>query len=49
MVSWAFVGRSRTDSGWAFGLCQITSERSHQPRSWSAKASRQGIPIRSLG
>jgi hypothetical protein len=48
MYSCALVQRSRTDSGMGFGLCQMMSWRRYQPSSWRAKATRQGMPIRSF-
>ena len=36
-------------SGIGLGLCQMISERSHQPSSWSAMATRAGMSIRSFG
>src|SRR5665647_2724522 len=47
--SCAFVGRSVTDSGIGFGLAQMMSLRRYQPSACSAKATRQGMPTRSLG
>src|SRR3990172_12558851 len=47
--SWDLVGRSRTDSGMGFGFDQMISLLKTQPSAWRAKATRQGIPIRSLG
>ena len=47
--SWAFVGRSVTDSGIGFGLFQMISLRSHQPSACNAIATRAGIIIKSFG
>src|SRR5579859_1632936 len=50
IFSCADAGRKRPDeSGIAFGLPQMISERTHQPASCSAIASRFGIIQRSLG
>ena len=44
----AFVGRSVTDSGMALTLCQMISERNHQPSARSANANSHGWPRRSF-
>ena len=47
--SCAVVGRSVTLDGIGFGLCQIMSDRNHQPSACNANATRAGIMQRSFG
>jgi len=49
MYSCDVVQRSVTLDGIAFGLFQMMSCRKYQPASWSANATRHGIPMRSFG
>src|SRR5215468_1410942 len=49
MYSCAFVHLSVTLSGIGFGFAHIMSCRRYQPSACSAKATRQGTPMMSLG
>jgi hypothetical protein len=49
MYSCELVGRSETEEGIGLGFVHRMSDRRYHPRARSAKATIQGIPMRSFG